>query len=122
MLEFLINFALIGTGIQLLYFESTYEAEMKNYRLLFASVFLLAFALHAQQPVRLVVVISLDQFPYEYLTKYRQYFADGGFNYLFKNGANFSHCVYLHASTKTGPGHAVIMSGSYASVNRIVEN
>ncbi|MEE9225056.1 MAG: alkaline phosphatase family protein [Bacteroidota bacterium] len=122
MLEFLINFALIGTGIQLLFFESTYKVEMKNCRLFLGSVFLLTFALHAQHPAKLIVVISLDQLPYEYILKYRSYFTVGGFNYLLDNGANFIDCRYLHAATKTGHGHAVIMSGSYASVNRIVEN
>lgn len=94
---------------------------MKNCLRVLFSLFLLATGSDAQQP-RLVVVISLDQFPYEYITKYRDYFTEGGFNYLLKSGANYVDCRYLHAATKTGPGHAVIMSGAYGNITGIIEN
>lgn len=95
---------------------------MKNFRLLLASILLLVSALHAQQRVRLVVVISIDQFPYEYLPKYRSYFTEGGLSYFLNDGANFVNCLYFHASTLTAPGYAVIMSGTYGNVNGIVGN
>lgn len=83
---------------------------------------LLFSMLQAEEEPKLVVAISLDQFPYEYIAKYRQHFAKGGFAYLLDNGADFVNCLYLHAATKTGPGHAVILSGSYGNVNGIIEN
>ena len=78
--------------------------------------------LQAEEKPKLVVAISLDQFPYEYIAEYRKYFVKGGFNYLLDNGADFVNCLFLHAATKTGPGHAVILSGSYGNVNGIIEN
>ncbi len=95
---------------------------MKRHPIFIIAALLLSSAVFAQQPVKLVVVISLDQFPYEYISKYRTYFTHGGFNYLLNNGANFVDCRYLHAATNTGPGHAVIMSGSYGNANGIVDN
>jgi predicted AlkP superfamily pyrophosphatase or phosphodiesterase len=71
---------------------------------------------------KLVVVISLDQFPYVYLTRFREYFGKGGFAYLLDRGANFSNATYKHALTSTGPGHAVISSGAYGNQNGIFAN
>jgi len=75
---------------------------------------------------RLVVVITLDQFPYEYLTRFEKYFTQptngpGGFRYLM-DGAVFANATYKHASTSTGPGHAVLLSGTYGRSNGIVTN
>jgi len=73
-------------------------------------------------PPRLVIVISLDQFRYEYLARFNTYFGAGGFRYLQENGANFTNATYKHASTSTGPGHAVILTGSYGNMNGIFSN
>jgi predicted AlkP superfamily pyrophosphatase or phosphodiesterase len=71
---------------------------------------------------KLVVVISIDQFPYEYLTRFSEHFGEGGFRYLTANGAVFSNAQYEHAANLTGPGHAVIATGCYGRVNGIVAN
>lgn len=78
----------------------------------------------AEPPLRpnLVVVISLDQFRGDYLERYRPYFGPGGFNLLLEQGASFTDCHYSHAVTKTGPGHAVMLSGVHANVHGIVAN
>lgn len=73
-------------------------------------------------PPRLVVVITIDQFPYEYLVRFGPWFGAGGFRRLMAGGANFTHASYKHAITLTGPGHAVILSGSYGNQNGIVGN
>jgi predicted AlkP superfamily pyrophosphatase or phosphodiesterase len=73
-------------------------------------------------PPRLVVVISLDQFPYEYLTRFAPYFAKGGFLRLAGQGASFVNASYKHAVNLTGPGHAVILSGAYGDQNGIIAN
>ncbi|MBS4027642.1 MAG: alkaline phosphatase family protein [Ignavibacteriales bacterium] len=71
---------------------------------------------------KLVVAITIDQFPYEYLEKFRPYFGKGGFNLLLKNGANFTNATYKHSINETGPGHASIYSGCYGNKNGIVMN
>lgn len=71
---------------------------------------------------RLVVVISLDQFPFEYLTRFAPYFGKDGFLRLSRGGANFINASYKHASNLTGPGHAVILSGAYGNQNGIIAN
>jgi hypothetical protein len=73
-------------------------------------------------PPRLVVVISVDQMRADYLERFRSHFAPGGFNLLLEQGANFADCRYRHAITKTGPGHAVMLSGVHANIHGIVAN
>jgi len=76
----------------------------------------------AASPPKLVVVIGLDQFRYDYLTQFREHFGEGGFNKLMANGATFTHATYKHALTLTGSGYAVISTGSYANQNGIIAN
>lgn len=71
---------------------------------------------------RLVVIISIDQFRYDYLTRFSEHFGRGGFNYLLDEGASFSNATFKHALNLTGAGHAVIASGSYGSTNGIIAN
>jgi predicted AlkP superfamily pyrophosphatase or phosphodiesterase len=79
---------------------------------------------HAQTPAppRLVLVIAIDQFRPDYLQRFRRYFRPRGFNLLLTRGAVFPETHYQHAVTWTCPGHAVILTGSYANVNGIVGN
>jgi predicted AlkP superfamily pyrophosphatase or phosphodiesterase len=71
---------------------------------------------------KLIVVIALDQFRYDYLERCAPYLGEGGFRRLATQGASFTNASYKHARTITGPGHAVILSGSYGEVNGIVTN
>lgn len=71
---------------------------------------------------KLVVLISIDQFTHEYLTRFRPHFVDDGFVLLLKRGAVFTNATFEHAVTSTGPGHAVLMSGCYGARNGIVLN
>lgn len=73
-------------------------------------------------PPRLVVVISVDQMRADYLERFRPHFGPGGFNLLLEQGANFADCHYRHAITKTGPGHAVMLSGVHANIHGIIAN
>ena len=72
-------------------------------------------------PPRLILVLSVDQMRYEYLTRFRQIFK-GGFRKLLDQGAVFSNAFYRHANSETGPGHSVILSGRHASHSGIVAN
>jgi len=76
----------------------------------------------AAQPPKLVVVIILDQFPYDYLQRFEPWFGEGGFRYLLNQGADFSNARYEYATTKTAPGHAALLTGSYNHRDGIVAN
>jgi predicted AlkP superfamily pyrophosphatase or phosphodiesterase len=76
----------------------------------------------SQTQPRLVVYIVLDQFPYEYLTRFRPSFGTEGFVKMMNNGASFTNVLYAHANTSTGPGHAVLSTGAYGTVNGIIGN
>ncbi|HKT60787.1 MAG TPA: alkaline phosphatase family protein [Gemmatimonadales bacterium] len=71
---------------------------------------------------RLVVVIAVDQLRADYLARFAPYFGASGFNLFLQRGASFTEARYEHSTTSTCPGHAVILTGSYAMVNGIVAN
>lgn len=78
---------------------------------------------------KLILVIAIDQFRADYLQKYSPLFLPaksgkkvGGFNFLTQKGAYFSHAEYGLLQNMTGPGHATILSGSYAYQNGIPNN
>src|SRR5438093_7157086 len=79
-------------------------------------------AASAPPPARpkLVVVIVIDQFRPDYLQRFRSHFGKGGFNLFLEQGANFDQARYRHGVTQTCPGHAVILTGTYADVNGII--
>ena len=71
---------------------------------------------------KLVLVLVIDQFRYDYLVRFRPLFARGGFNRLLEGGAVFTDCRYDYATTMTGPGHASLLTGAYPNVHGIIEN
>jgi hypothetical protein len=71
---------------------------------------------------KLVLVLVIDQFRYDYLMRFRAYFVRGGFNRLLEGGAVFTNCRYDYATTMTGPGHATLLTGAYPSAHGIIEN
>lgn len=73
------------------------------------------------RPPKLVVIIVIDQLRFDYLTRFRPYFVERGFNLLL-SGANFVNCRYDYAITSTGPGHATLFTGAYPNIHGIVEN
>ena len=70
---------------------------------------------------RLILVLSIDQMRYDYLTRFASLYK-GGLKMLLDGGAVFSEAKYRHASTETGPGHSVILSGRHPSHSGIVAN
>ena len=96
---------------------------MRCLRVMRRLILILAIALPvtAQKP-DLIVVISVDQFRYEYLTRFAPYLSDGGFNRAIKHGANFTRALYPYAVTYTGPGHAAIGTGYVPARSGIVAN
>jgi predicted AlkP superfamily pyrophosphatase or phosphodiesterase len=75
----------------------------------------------APKKPKLVLVIAIDQFRYDYLTRYRgEYHA--GFDRLLTRGAVFTNARYRHFPPLTALGHSVILSGAMPSVSGIAGN
>jgi predicted AlkP superfamily pyrophosphatase or phosphodiesterase len=81
-----------------------------------------AFASAYNARPKLVVVIVIDQFRADYLERYHDQFGDGGFKLFLDRGAYFTDCNYDYANTRTAPGHATLLTGSYTSGHGIVAN
>ena len=62
---------------------------------------------------KLVVIIVIDQFRGDYLERYHDQFVDGGFRTFTDRGAWFTNCNYDYANTRTAPGHATLLTGTY---------
>ncbi len=86
-------------------------------------VLLLSGLSPAAGPPPLVVVVSIDQFRYEYLERMRSGFRpEGIFLRMCDDGANYTNCHHGHAFTKTAPGHSVQLTGAFPSHNGIINN
>lgn len=70
---------------------------------------------------RLVVLFVVDQMRYDYLTRFKSFYA-GGLARLLSDGANFPRAYHNHAITETSVGHATISTGCYPSKHGIVSN
>src|SRR5581483_8974037 len=71
---------------------------------------------------KLIVGVVIDQFRYDYLTRFSDLFGEGGFKRLMREGAFFENANYIHVPTFMAPGHATFMSGSVPSLDGIVGN
>src|SRR3954449_2629029 len=68
------------------------------------------------EPPALIVVVSVDQLAQDYLERFDANFSDSGlFRECQSRGACFWNCQHRHAFTYTAPGHAVQLTGCYAS-------
>jgi predicted AlkP superfamily pyrophosphatase or phosphodiesterase len=87
----------------------------------------LAVALPAAQPtaaapdIRLVLLIVVDQFRYDYLTRFRSDYTDG-LKRLLTGGAVFTNANLEHYPTVTAVGHATMLTGATPSVSGIIGN
>ena len=70
---------------------------------------------------KLVLTITIDQFRYDYLTRFRGEY-HGGLDRLLRKGAVFTNARYEHFPTVTAVGHSSIMSGATPSVSGIISN
>ena len=70
---------------------------------------------------KLILVLSIDQMRFDYLTRFNDLYK-GGFRTLLDQGAVFTEAHYHHAMTETGPGHSVILSGRHPRHSGIVAN
>ncbi len=72
--------------------------------------------------IKLVLGLVIDQFRYDYLTRFEDQFGEGGFRRFLKNGAVFSNAHYPYTPTVTACGHAAFMSGASPAHNGIIGN
>ncbi|MGZ3655186.1 MAG: alkaline phosphatase family protein [Bdellovibrionota bacterium] len=92
--------------------------------------FFFGFHFSALATPKLVVVLVIDQFRADNLTRFTSRFLPakdraghlGGFSYLISNGAYFPFAQYDILQPMTGPGHATILSGSYPYLGGIPTN
>ena len=90
-------------------------------RLLLPALLLAANSLWAAAKPKLVVVITVDQFRYDYLERFRGEYR-AGIARLLKQGAVFTNAHLEHAPTVTAIGHSVILTGAPPAASGIVGN
>jgi hypothetical protein len=93
-----------------------------------AALLVCASALFAQgQPrvqaggPKLVLGIIIDQFRYDYLTRFRDEYT-GGIKRMLEEGADFTNARYHHSATVTAVGHSTFFSGATPSISGIIAN
>ena len=70
---------------------------------------------------KLILAIVVDQFRYDYLTRFRADYHDG-IARLLDNGAVFTDARYIQYPTVTAVGHSTFLSGATPSVSGIIDN
>jgi hypothetical protein len=71
--------------------------------------------------LRLVLLIAVDQFRYDYLTRFRRDYT-AGFKRLLSDGAVFINANLEHYPTVTAIGHATMLTGATPAVSGIIGN
>src|SRR5688572_6602290 len=75
-----------------------------------------------QKRPKLVLLIVVDQFRYDYLERFGDLFVQNGFRRLLREGASWTQSNYDHMPTYTAPGHGTMMSGAYPAETGIIGN
>lgn len=86
-----------------------------------AAVLSVSIPSFAASKPKLVVGIVIDQFRYDYLTRFRSDY-HGGLDQLLTHGADFTNAFYGQIPTVTAVGHSIFMSGAMPAVSGIVAN
>jgi predicted AlkP superfamily pyrophosphatase or phosphodiesterase len=71
---------------------------------------------------RLVLLIVVDQFRYDYLERFNDLYVAGGLRRLMQEGANWTQADYDHTPTYTAPGHSTLMTGAWPAETGIIAN
>lgn len=85
---------------------------------------------YASEKPKLVLLIVIDQFRSDYLTRFKKLFKPahgangevGGFEYLTTEGAYYPFAEYDILQSMTGPGHAITLSGANPYLSGISAN
>ena len=75
-----------------------------------------------QKRPKLVLLIAVDQFRYDYLERFGDLFGPNGFRRLLRDGASWTQSNYDHMPTYTAPGHGTMMTGAYPAESGIIGN
>src|SRR6476660_8021117 len=75
----------------------------------------------APRKPKLIVAIVIDQFRYDYLTRFRSEYR-AGFDRLLTKGAVFTNANYIHFPTVTAIGHSTFLSGAIPAISGIIGN
>ena len=75
----------------------------------------------APKKPKLVLAIVVDQFRYDYLTRFRSEYK-GGLARLLSKGAVFTNASYIHVPAITAVGHSTFLTGATPSISGIVAN
>src|SRR4051794_37644112 len=78
-------------------------------------------SLGAPPKPKLVLAIVIDQFRYDYLTRFRGEYK-GGLSRLLNQGAVFTDARYIHTPAITAVGHSTFLTGAIPSISGIVAN
>lgn len=70
----------------------------------------------------LVVLIVADQFPYNFLARYKDKFQAGGLRMLMDQGAHYPSCTFKCATTHAAVGASIISSGAHPWNTAVVGN
>ncbi|MEQ1946346.1 MAG: alkaline phosphatase family protein [Bryobacteraceae bacterium] len=73
------------------------------------------------QSPKLVLAIVIDQFRYDYLTRYKSEYT-GGLKRLMDRGAVFTNAYFEHVPTVTAVGHSAFLSGATPAMSGIIAN
>ena len=99
--------------------------DMRRYLLIFLAVCCLSTVGTGQAgpppPPRLILVVSVDQMRFDFLERFAPLYRSG-LKTLLERGAVFTNAKYRHAATETGPGHAILLTGSDPRHSGIVAN
>ncbi len=71
--------------------------------------------------IRLVLLVAVDQFRYDYLTRFRQSYRHG-LDTLLTRGAVYTNAHLEHGHTVTAVGHSTMLSGALPAVSGIIGN
>ena len=77
----------------------------------------------AEKPAKpkLVLAVVIDQFRYDYLTRFRADY-HAGLARLLNEGAVYTEAHYIHYPTITAVGHSTFLTGATPSVSGIIGN
>lgn len=98
---------------------------MRRYFLLLVAILVSSWVALAQtapqQKPKLVLLVVIDQFRYDYLVRFRDQYT-GGLNQLLTHGAVFENADLEHYPTVTAIGHATMVSGATPALSGIIGN
>ena len=76
---------------------------------------------YGSESPKLILAVVVDQFRYDYLTRFRADY-HAGFDRLLKQGAVFTDAHYVQFPAVTAVGHSTFLSGATPSVSGIIGN